>query len=184
MKILGQLLHKLGSEGSVDQAVIERERQVHHVAHDDRVVVVDHRALRHLVHAHDRHLGVVDDRRREDAAVLPAARDREGGAAEVLGAELQSLRAQAAQATAACDALRRERSGLLGERLGVDPKPALRTLAALTLIALALALARFLICLCRCLCIRQGCSCRRGAVYCSSVGSLFLRTCNATAIWG
>lgn len=103
-------------------------------------------ALRHARDELQRGLGAA--RRQVDqlaaqrrAALADLGRALLAGRAEPLGADLQSLRAQAAQATAACDALRRERSGLLGERLGVDPKPALRTLAAFTLIALALALA-------------------------------------------
>jgi len=75
------------------------------------------------------------------AALADLGRALVSGDEQALGPALRALRARAAEAMAACDALRRDRSGLLGERLGVDPRPALRTLAAVTLLVLAAVLA-------------------------------------------
>ena len=57
------LLDERGGVLAVDDAVIEGRRQVHHLAHDDLAVAHD-RALDDLVGADDRHLGMVDHRRR------------------------------------------------------------------------------------------------------------------------
>lgn len=75
------------------------------------------------------------------AALADLGRALASGDDDALSPALRALRTRAVQATAACDALRRDRSGLLGERVGVDPRPALRTLAAVTLLVLAAALA-------------------------------------------
>src|SRR5436190_3659659 len=61
---------------SVDDAVVDGDREVHEVADHDRAVT-HRRALRDLVDAEDRDLGVVDDGRGQDAAELAQAGDRE-----------------------------------------------------------------------------------------------------------
>src|SRR3954467_9285382 len=53
LEILDHLVGEVGADGSVDHPVIEREREVHHLLDDDLVALADHRALAHLVHAHD-----------------------------------------------------------------------------------------------------------------------------------
>ena len=65
---------------AVDHPVIERARQVHPLADLDPLLAVvvadDHRRLLDLVHPQDRHLGVMDDRRGHQAAVLARQADR------------------------------------------------------------------------------------------------------------
>jgi len=101
-----------------------------------------------LRHAHDEFQRALDVAQRQVdqlAAQRRAALSDLGRALATgdpaLSPALQALRACALDATAACDALRRDRSGLLGERPGVDPRPALRTFAALMVLALAVVLA-------------------------------------------
>src|SRR5438094_8416417 len=80
-------LHERRPDVSVDYAMVEGARQVHHVPDHD-LVVPDHGALLDLVDAEDPDLGPVDDRRREDASVLAEGRDREGGPEHVLEGQL------------------------------------------------------------------------------------------------
>src|SRR3989304_2578147 len=71
----------------VDGPVVEGTGEVHHVPDDD-LVVPDDRALLDPVNPEDRDLGPVDDRGRQDPALLPEGRDRERGALDVLEGEL------------------------------------------------------------------------------------------------
>src|SRR5262249_10544261 len=56
-----QLVSEGGADVSVDEAMIEAEREKHHVADDDLIASHDGLSL-HLVNAEDRNLGEVDDR--------------------------------------------------------------------------------------------------------------------------
>ena len=71
---------------AVDDAVVERERQDHHVADHDLAVAHDGLLLIWCT-PRMRDLGEVDDRRREQAAELAERGDRERRAAEVLALE-------------------------------------------------------------------------------------------------
>src|SRR2546425_1143177 len=71
---------------TIDYAVVEGARQVHHFPNRD-LVVSDDRPLLDLVHPEDGDLGPVDDRRGEDAAFLAERGDREGGPLDVLQGE-------------------------------------------------------------------------------------------------
>src|SRR5881628_81937 len=71
---------------TIDYAVVEGARQVHHFPNRDLVVSND-RPLLDLVHPEDGDLGPVDDRRGEDAAFLAERGDREGGPLDVLQGE-------------------------------------------------------------------------------------------------
>src|SRR5256712_762281 len=62
---------------TIDYAVVEGARQVHHFPNRD-LVVSDDRPLLDLVHPEDGDLGPVDDRRGEDARFLAEGGDREG----------------------------------------------------------------------------------------------------------
>ena len=70
VRILQVALDSLGELGAlvtVDQPVIEAQADVHHRP-SDHLALSHHGALLHFVDAQDRHLGVVDDRRRGDGA--------------------------------------------------------------------------------------------------------------------
>ena len=71
-----------GSAGAVDDAVVERDGDRPRASHDD-FAVADDRSRRDAADAEDRDLGVVHDRRLEEARELPGARDREGRAPEL-----------------------------------------------------------------------------------------------------
>src|SRR2546428_556715 len=71
---------------TIDYAVVEGARQVHHFPNRD-LVVSDDGPLLDLVHPEDGDLGPVDDRRGEDAAFLAERGDREGGPLDVLQGE-------------------------------------------------------------------------------------------------
>src|SRR6478735_8019035 len=80
-----QLLHapdELGGLIAIDNAMVERGRQVHHHAWNE-LTVPPYRADRHPVDADDRELRPVDDRRRCDAAELAETRDGDGRAAQL-----------------------------------------------------------------------------------------------------
>ncbi len=70
--------------------MVERRRQVHHLARDDRAVA-DHRPLDDPVHADDADLGMIDDRRRHDAAERAEARNRDRRTAQLVA--LRTVRA-------------------------------------------------------------------------------------------
>src|SRR3954447_16691918 len=74
---------ELGRTGAVDDAMVERERDVGDAAHDDLAGAGD-RAVGDPTDAQDRDLGMVDERRLEEPGELARARDGEGRAAEVL----------------------------------------------------------------------------------------------------
>src|SRR5213594_1158286 len=71
---------------TIDYAVVEGARQVHHFPNRDLVVSND-RPLLDLVHPEDGDLGPVDDRRGEDAPFLAERGDCEGGPLDVLQGE-------------------------------------------------------------------------------------------------
>src|SRR6185503_21032609 len=83
--------HRLAA---VDDAVVVGEREVVHRP-DNNLAVLDHGAVLGRVHAEDRRLRRVDDRRREHRAEHAAVGDREGAAGELLQGELAVLRALA-----------------------------------------------------------------------------------------
>src|SRR5262249_12334202 len=60
-------LNEGGRLPAVDDAVIERRREVHHLA-DDHLAAADHRPLGDAVDADDGYFGAVDDRRARHAA--------------------------------------------------------------------------------------------------------------------
>ena len=74
---------ELNGFAAVDQPVIVRERDVHHRAHDDRVVD-DDRALLNGVQAQDAALGRIQDRRRQQRPVDAAVGDRERAAFQLV----------------------------------------------------------------------------------------------------
>ena len=78
---LQRLDHRGGVE-AVDEAMIERRREIHDAADRDRALDHD-RPLDRFVDADDRDFRCVDDRRRGDAAEPTEARDRDGGARSV-----------------------------------------------------------------------------------------------------
>src|SRR4029077_1144347 len=69
-------LDERGCLPAVDDAVIERRGQVHHLADYD-LTVTHHRSLGDAVDADDRDLGVIDHRRRGEAAERAEAGDRD-----------------------------------------------------------------------------------------------------------
>ena len=71
---------------AVDDAVVERDRHVPHLANDD-LTVADDGARPDAMEPEDRDLRVVDQRRHEQAAEASGARDREGRIAQVVGME-------------------------------------------------------------------------------------------------
>ena len=77
--------------GAVDDAVVEGDRDVPHLAHDDLAVSHD-RARPDAVKPEDRDLRVVDQRRHEEAAELAGARDRERRVAQLVGLERAGAR--------------------------------------------------------------------------------------------
>ena len=91
-----QLLDHVEAEGSgsdsVDDPVVERDRDVSHGADDD-LTVADDRPLDDPVEPDDRDLGVVDERRDQEPAELACARDRDRRVAELLDAEAAGSRA-------------------------------------------------------------------------------------------
>src|SRR5579883_2285536 len=76
---------------AVDDAVVVGKREVHHRTCLD-LVADHHRAHLDLVHAQDRRLRRVEDRRRHQRAVNAAIRDRERAAREILDGELAVAR--------------------------------------------------------------------------------------------
>ena len=78
-----QRLHELGRVHAVDHAVVERRRQVHHLPRHHRAVA-HHRPRHDAVDADDRDLGMVDHRRRDDAAERAEAGDRDRRAAQLV----------------------------------------------------------------------------------------------------
>src|SRR5262245_27836738 len=71
---------------AVDHAVVERDGDRSRASDDDGSIAHDW-PRRNPSDAQDRHLGVVHDRRLEEARELPCARDRERRAAQLLGGE-------------------------------------------------------------------------------------------------
>src|SRR5437870_3879445 len=82
---------ELGRSRAVDDAVVEGDRDRPGGPGDD-LAVPDDRPLGDSADAQDRDLGVVDDRRRQQAAELARARDGERRASELLGLELAGAR--------------------------------------------------------------------------------------------
>src|SRR6266568_1196783 len=87
LEVVPHRLHERGADVAIDHPVVEGAGKVHHVPDDD-VVVPHDGTLLDLVDAEDRDLGPVDDRRRQDAALLPERRDRERRALDVREGEL------------------------------------------------------------------------------------------------
>src|SRR5256886_196933 len=77
------VLDECGADVTVNHPVIERTREVHHVADHD-LIVPNLGALLVLVDDRDGDLGPVDDRRRENSTLLPQGGDCERGAEHVL----------------------------------------------------------------------------------------------------
>src|SRR5581483_4888287 len=82
---------ELGGARAVDDAMVERHRDVPDRPHYDLTVAHD-RSLGDPVHAEDRDLRVVHERRHEDAAELAGARHREGRTAQLGGLERSGAR--------------------------------------------------------------------------------------------
>ena len=80
-------LDERGRVPAVDDAVVEARRQVHHRARLE-LPAVPHRAHLHLVDPDDGDLGVVDDRRGDQAAERAERRDRDRRAAELVARRL------------------------------------------------------------------------------------------------
>src|SRR5204862_4176605 len=82
---------------AVDDAVIVRERQVHHRADDDGILAValaDHRPLDDLAHAQDADLRLVDDGGAEEVSLQSRIGDGERPAGELVGRHLASAAAR------------------------------------------------------------------------------------------
>src|SRR5438128_3987271 len=86
LEIVPDVLNEGGPDVPVDDAVVEGAGEVHHVP-DHNLVVPDHGPLLDLVDPEDCDLGPVDDRRRQDAALLAEGRDRERGALDLCEGE-------------------------------------------------------------------------------------------------
>ena len=69
--------------GAIDDAVVERQRQIDHVGRPDVAGRVEHRPLDHFADAQDRHFGMVDNRRGDQAADAADRRDGERPAAQI-----------------------------------------------------------------------------------------------------
>ena len=93
-------LHELRPRPAVDHAVVERRRQVHHLARAPSRRR-DHRPLDDAVDADDRHLGAVDHRGGDDAAQRAQAGDRDGRAGQFLARALPLRAASARRAISA-----------------------------------------------------------------------------------
>ena len=94
-RVFQQLLHAHEEEHGVlpfDDAMVVREREVHHRADHD-LAVEGHRALLDLVEAEDARLRRVEDGRGDERAEDAAVGDREGAAGEVIDRELAVARA-------------------------------------------------------------------------------------------
>ena len=90
-----------GGVGAVDDAVVVGQRQVHHRPDGDRLAevgVVDHdRPLDDRAGAEDADLRLVDDRGVEQGAAAAGVGEREGAAAEFVGARSCSSRVRSAR---------------------------------------------------------------------------------------
>jgi hypothetical protein len=80
-----------GADVPVDDAMVEAEREEHHLADDD-LTVADDGLLLHLVHAENRHLGEVQDGGGEEAALLAERGDGKGRALNVFELDLAVAR--------------------------------------------------------------------------------------------
>src|ERR1700758_2985804 len=84
--------HELVGDGSVDEAMIVAESQVHDGADGDGIVAVFvgdyHGLLAYAADSHDRGVGLVDDGQSEDGSKLARVRDCESRAFHVLRHEL------------------------------------------------------------------------------------------------
>src|SRR5262245_57407465 len=87
LEVLLDDVHPARAGGAVDDAVVDRHRQVHLLADDDLAVLDDRRVL-DRVHAEDRDLGEVDDGRREQAADVAGVGDRERAAGQIVDGDL------------------------------------------------------------------------------------------------
>ena len=89
-RLLDELAHAMQEAvagDAVDDAMVVRERQVHHLPHHDGVLAVQlahHRPLDDLPHAQDPDLRLVDDRRPEEVALEPRVRDGERPARQLV----------------------------------------------------------------------------------------------------
>ena len=98
---------------AVDDAVIEARREVHHLPRHERPARPSTGRICDLVDADDRDLGMVDDRRRDEAAEGAERRDRDGRAATARrGVALPSRAASASRAISAAQSHRVERLGM------------------------------------------------------------------------
>ena len=73
-----------GAYGAIDDAVVERKRQIHQVGRLESSFVIVHRPLDDLAHAHDANFRMVDDRRRNQSADATDRRDRERTSFQIL----------------------------------------------------------------------------------------------------
>src|SRR5579862_8268780 len=87
---------------AVDEAMIVRERDVHHRADHDLTVERD-RAVLDFVQSENAGLRVVEDRRRDEGAEDSAVRDREGSTCQVIQRELPISRARGHRGDLATD---------------------------------------------------------------------------------
>src|SRR3954469_10250382 len=78
---------ELGRPRTVDDTVVERDRDVPDACRNDSAVA-HHRAIADPADAQNRDFGMIDDRRLQQAAELAGARDRERRAAQLLRREL------------------------------------------------------------------------------------------------
>src|ERR1700747_1785655 len=92
LEALSQVAQEAAGEGSVDEPVVVRERQVHDRADRDHIlapVVLDHpRSLDARVGAEDRGLRLADYRRAVEGAVAAGIRDRERAALDLVRRQL------------------------------------------------------------------------------------------------
>src|SRR5512140_2411451 len=72
-----------GRTRPVDDPVVERDRDVAHLPYDDLAVAHD-RSWPDSMHSEDRDLGMIDERRDDQAAELAGARHREGRSAQLV----------------------------------------------------------------------------------------------------
>src|SRR5579862_4572257 len=83
----GGAVQEAVAEDAVDDAMVVRQRQVHHGADCERVGAVnldDYRSLLHLAHPQDTDLRLIDDREAVKIALAPRIRERKTAAREIV----------------------------------------------------------------------------------------------------
>lgn len=117
--------HELVGDGAIDQAVIVAEGEVNDRTDGNRVSAVfvgnHHGLLGDAAYAHDRGVGLVDDRQAEDGAELAGIGDGEGGTFDVFGLEFLGASALAKVGDAALQAEEVEIAGVFED--GDDESP-------------------------------------------------------------